>query len=840
MYNTNQVTLYVCTAESQSTSSYSWLQNESYKQSAIFHESVSKNVIKPREPDQTYNKKSVKRKHKHKEDKRDREKRKKAEKLIKAKKDSIYAELAKKTFFEETGLAPERAFCSDRKPDRNNLAFDTIYRLKVPQYKKQSCIISYRYERDRTNKRKNERFFSPKSVAILENNKNPIDMSRPSDTCKPSEDFIKLSDSLVSSQPLEQAPDIIQFQSMMQDDLKNDSTKRFPVKPSIEQQLYNLTQEYNEYLRRVPSDVQKWLAFVEFQDRFANQNQESLRIVIIEKKLSVIQKAIENNPNSLELLLSRLDLATSIWEPEKINNEWMRLTFLHPTNTEIWTRYVKFVRSHLTFFSTSKVLKIYCKCFSTMISSLESAKTDHLKQELEMNLIEIFQSYTLFLENVGICERAVASYQALIEFNLFTPKLLMPRMPLREWLTYFEPFWDSGVPRIGEPDWVSWSETMEIKKFVRAKDESFDDQYNIKENELIASCSDSTLAWLRLEDLRESYHWLPVKGEATESVEDFDRNVLLDDISVCLFRVLSKKSKFHIICNFIDFFAQSKLKNYFLKDYQVPVTEYMKIEHFLDNLISISTMLFPEEQFIFKQQMIEFKLEKWNADMSVSDIKELEKQIDTSCKTESDFSIQSWRQMIQLQTLVSTYDGVTRVYEAGLLKVNCENKSYLLEWSVSFAKHILRIESLDLSMRMASKEDDESAVQLLTNALINEKHLKITPTIHLKLLRSLNKHEDKPLALEAFALIVYISNGMDSASKLLEDNSKKWCCEERVLETIVRLRLLDIQRNLVPLRKLRFDLDRALMAFPTNKFFLETLLMLDSKAVISNQARRFV
>ena len=64
----------------------------------------------------------------------------------------------------------------------------------------------------------------------------------------------------------------------------------------------------------------------------------------------------------------------------------------------------------------------------------------------------------MFLSSAGHMEKAIASCQALIEFNLFRPHTLN-LMGTKASAEAFEGFWDAGVARFGEKGargWAAW------------------------------------------------------------------------------------------------------------------------------------------------------------------------------------------------------------------------------------------------------------------------------------------------------------------------------------------------------------------------------------------------
>ena len=62
----------------------------------------------------------------------------------------------------------------------------------------------------------------------------------------------------------------------------------------------------------------------------------------------------------------------------------------------------------------------------------------------------------------GHTEKAVALVQGMLEFNIMSPQVL-EHAPHDEQLSFFEAFWGSTAPRIGEEGASGWSKWIEEK-----------------------------------------------------------------------------------------------------------------------------------------------------------------------------------------------------------------------------------------------------------------------------------------------------------------------------------------------------------------------------------------
>ena len=104
----------------------------------------------------------------------------------------------------------------------------------------------------------------------------------------------------------------------------------------------------NEKLRKNPHDVQTWLAFVNIQDinsfqtveenssnKLENHKEKTSCRALMERKVSILDKAIENNPQSIQLIATRLDIASHYWSPPAMEQEWKNALFLNPVSHDL-------------------------------------------------------------------------------------------------------------------------------------------------------------------------------------------------------------------------------------------------------------------------------------------------------------------------------------------------------------------------------------------------------------------------------------------------------------------------------------------------------------------------
>ncbi|XP_058604672.1 nuclear exosome regulator NRDE2 isoform X2 [Onychostoma macrolepis] len=335
-------------------------------------------------------------------------------------------------------------------------------------------------------------------------------------------------------------------------------------------------EEFNRKLRENPTDTQLWLDFVHFQDELAfgsssfsvatdtdndgEMKKMSLRAVL-EKKLSIVDRAVESNPANVDLKLEKLHLCKELWEPATLQKEWKKLVFIHPNSAPLWRKYLLFTQSHFSTFSVSKVNSMFGKCLSTLSAVQDGSMVSHPPLPgTQEDLLDIFLQQCHFLRQAGHTEKATCLFQALLDFTFFKPDSVKD-LPTRQQVDFFEPFWDSGEPRIGERGargWKAWMLQQERGGWVIPPEPDEDDEEEQDDSEIKDKTWPKWKIWLDVEASREANHWLPwrpdkTKGQSEEDCEDPDRQVLFDDIGPSMIRVDRVDLQLQLILSFLQF-----------------------------------------------------------------------------------------------------------------------------------------------------------------------------------------------------------------------------------------------------------------------------------------------
>ncbi|KAL6064753.1 hypothetical protein STEG23_024835, partial [Scotinomys teguina] len=151
------------------------------------------------------------------------------------------------------------------------------------------------------------------------------------------------------------------------------------------------------------------------------RHRKSLKL-LLEKKLAVLERAIESNPSSVDLKLAKLQLCAEFWEPSALAKEWQKLLFLHPNNTGLWQRYLSFCQSQFGTFSVSKLHSLYGKCLSTLSAVKDGSILSHpVLPGTEEAMFALFLQHCHFLRQAGHSEKVISLFQAMLDFTFFKP-----------------------------------------------------------------------------------------------------------------------------------------------------------------------------------------------------------------------------------------------------------------------------------------------------------------------------------------------------------------------------------------------------------------------------------
>uniref|UniRef100_A0A3Q4H0D4 NRDE-2, necessary for RNA interference, domain containing n=1 Tax=Neolamprologus brichardi TaxID=32507 RepID=A0A3Q4H0D4_NEOBR len=482
------------------------------------------------------------------------------------------------SWLDDLQLPTEQLFCVDRKADPANWTYKSLYRGDVARYRRKgSSALGLDFHKqgvswedsEATNKKKKkggdgkkaaDRYYSTVSRQLL----------KAAPIFKNVFIFLAHTGQTSSVNPLGVYDSLTAL--WLQGKGQQDQRKEDAHTEEGTALLGGRTEDFNRRLREQPADTQLWIEFIRYQDEVsaavfkgeeeqqgsdAAERRKSSYRAVLEKKLSIAERAVATNPLCIALQLERLRICQELWEPSALAKEWKKLVFLHPNSTPLWREYLLFTQSYFSSFTVSKVNAAYCKCLSTLSAVRDGSMVSHpALPGIEEDMLDIFTQQCHFLRQCGHSEKSTALFQAMMDFTFFKPDSVR-ELSTKQQVEFFEPFWDSGEARVGElgaRGWKAWMLQQERGGWLQpTEEEEEEDEEEVKDR-----TQPRGTIWLDVESSREATDWLPwrpdkAKGQSEEDCEDPDRQVLFDDIGPSLICLSSPELHLRLLLRFLSF-----------------------------------------------------------------------------------------------------------------------------------------------------------------------------------------------------------------------------------------------------------------------------------------------
>uniref|UniRef100_A0A8D3AJ49 NRDE-2, necessary for RNA interference, domain containing n=1 Tax=Scophthalmus maximus TaxID=52904 RepID=A0A8D3AJ49_SCOMX len=492
------------------------------------------------------------------------------------------------SWLDDLQLPTEHQFCVDRKPDAANWTYKSLYRGDVARYKRKGSSSlglhprsqGVSWQESESNKKQKggdkkkaaDRYFSAVSRQLLRSESAvPI---LPKGENNRGETGDRVQTSSVNPLGVYDSSTALWLQGKGQQEQAVQQKQDTQTGDSA-LLMTRRTEEFNRQLRQQPTDTKLWIKFIRYQDELnlaefrgeeeqhgslPTERRKSSYRAVLEKKLSIAERAVDSNPTSVSLQLERLRICQQLWEPSALAKEWKKLVFLHPNSAPLWREYLLFTQSYFSNFTVSRVNSAYGKCLSTLGCVRDGSMLSHpALPGVEEDLLDIFIQQCHFLRQSGHSEKAVSLFQAMIDFTFYKPDSVR-QLSTRQQVELFEPFWDSGEARVGElgaRGWKAWMLQQERGGWLQpsADDEEEEEE---EEEEVKDRSQPRGTVWLDVEWSREAAHWLPwrpdkAKGQSEEDCEDPDRQVLFDDIGSSLICLSSPELQLRFLLHFLSF-----------------------------------------------------------------------------------------------------------------------------------------------------------------------------------------------------------------------------------------------------------------------------------------------
>lgn len=228
-----------------------------------------------------------------------------------------------------------------------------------------------------------------------------------------------------------------------------------------------------------PASGEAWLDLINYQDEILGIGRHFSRskITSAEKqanadvKVSMYGKAIQKvlDPEAREkLLVGLMEEGRKIWENSKLLSRWQTLLRAHPGYLSLWIKYLDHKQTTFSSFRYEEARSVFLDCLSVLQRARSTSEAASVENStLFKNQVYVLLRMTVFMREAGFIENAIATWQAVLEWQMFKPKDFQSRehalsgSNAAEALSAFERFWESEVSRIGEECATGWANYLD-------------------------------------------------------------------------------------------------------------------------------------------------------------------------------------------------------------------------------------------------------------------------------------------------------------------------------------------------------------------------------------------
>ncbi|KAH9616378.1 hypothetical protein KSS87_013393 [Heliosperma pusillum] len=148
---------------------------------------------------------------------------------------------------------------------------------------------------------------------------------------------------------------------------------------SWEDEVLRKTRDFNKMTREHPHNIKVWLDFAEFQDKVASrQPQKGARLQTLEKKISILEKAVELNPEDEDLVIYLLKAYGTKDSADILIGKWEKVLMQHYGSHKLWREFLHVVQGDFSTFKVSELRKM----FAHAIQALTAASSKKHRQKI--------------------------------------------------------------------------------------------------------------------------------------------------------------------------------------------------------------------------------------------------------------------------------------------------------------------------------------------------------------------------------------------------------------------------------------------------------------------------
>ncbi|RCI15162.1 hypothetical protein L249_6420 [Ophiocordyceps polyrhachis-furcata BCC 54312] len=278
-------------------------------------------------------------------------------------------------------------------------------------------------------------------------------------------------------------------------------------------------------------DIDAWLELVNHQDLLLSGNgasesglPENAARSLAEVKVHLLESALlhASRPEDRErVLVGLMREGGKVWKRDATSKRWAQISEDEHRSFLLWRVHIDYAMSSIATVQFEDIKTMMVRRLHDVCSRSDLGSSEDLAEA-----IYVFLRATKFIHDAGYKELAVAAWQGLLEFNLFRPDSVESQA---EALAAFRDFWESEVPRLGEPGAQGWRQYVQSGVAGDVPDAAADDEA------MKPPRRDTYEAWATAERLCGRKAAMPARTMDAGTDDDPFRVVMCSDIEPLLF-----------------------------------------------------------------------------------------------------------------------------------------------------------------------------------------------------------------------------------------------------------------------------------------------------------------
>jgi hypothetical protein len=383
----------------------------------------------------------------------------------------------------ERDVPVSKDFFSDRRGDPDILRYGTLNTSDIPAYRRAGygCVLGLdqnsKIDRERSTQtkvyiipatgRRQERLLTGKRAAYEDRRTLRFIKSSNTQASEQVLDFIPVSVTRKrkqdDSEDEEEADPEFDYRGITRDSSQPlDPDTQYDSGNEVSSTASEITKQNTALVRKTresPEDVQAWLDFIEHQEAMQSLDNPTVTLTDASKRqladvrIPIYEEALKRVGNDSEkkvqLYIGLLREAQKSWNEAKLISRWKDVLQKYPVNAQLWLMFLDLLQSRFRGFKYEACRTSFLECLQALRTASEDVGLDFL--------LHVFIRATSMMQAAGYQELAIAIWQGVLERSLGRTE---DEVPPDDDLQYFEGFWESEDPRIGEAGAHGWREIL--------------------------------------------------------------------------------------------------------------------------------------------------------------------------------------------------------------------------------------------------------------------------------------------------------------------------------------------------------------------------------------------